>query len=172
MARVVATGAPPQRQQQGGMGSINPFMFMQQGSNPFASLFSAGSAGTLGGAANAVPGLSSASAAAPGALSGGGISTAAGAGGGAGAGGLGGGLAAAGPFAAMAAAIMASKEIEHKNPGSIWGDLSLAFTGPSIPQMIEDPKLAGLAAIGLPFLGPFFASDEAKAAPPEWRVLG
>jgi len=48
--------------------------------------------------------------------------------------------------------------------------------GPSITQMIEDPKLGLFTLAGVPFLSSFFASDEARKTAPEfagiWNSLG
>lgn len=102
----------------------------------------------------------------------GGTSTATGAGGTAAGGGLGSGLAAAGPYAALAALVGGAKIMETNNPDNMWGRASLSLAGPSIAQMVEDPKLAGLAAVGLPFLGGWLRDDDAARTAPEWLPGG
>ena len=64
------------------------------------------------------------------------------------------------------------KTVEHNNPGTPAGDTLLGLLGPSAAQIKEDPMGMGLpTALGAPFLAPFFASDKAKGATPEWLSL-
>lgn len=66
-----------------------------------------------------------------------------------------------------------SKMMEHdrleKDPDDPLGNFSMAMVMPSGNQIKEDPKGMGIpTALGLPFLTPFTASDEAKKKKPEW----
>ena len=86
------------------------------------------------------------------------------------------GLAAAAPALGYAYLIGQGKMLENQYPDSPLGRALLSGLGPSIPQMIADPKLAGFAALGVPFLGGVFRNDKAAKAEPEfaglWRGLG
>jgi hypothetical protein len=80
-----------------------------------------------------------------------------------------GGLASPGIFAAL---IGMGKNTEANHAGTPLGDGLLAGLGPSAAQVMEDPVGMGLPTLfGAPFLTPFFGSDEAKAASPEWSGL-
>lgn len=69
------------------------------------------------------------------------------------------------------------KMIEGNNPDSALGKGLLGGLGPSFNQLKEDPVGMGLPSLlGAPFLAPFFASDDARKAKPEfagiWESLG
>lgn len=69
------------------------------------------------------------------------------------------------------------KVIEGNNPDSALGKGLLGGLGPSFNQLKEDPVGMGLPSLlGVPFLAPFFASDKARRAKPEfggiWESLG
>lgn len=69
------------------------------------------------------------------------------------------------------------KMIEGNNPDSALGKGLLGGLGPSFNQLKEDPVGMGLPSLlGVPFLAPFFASDDARKAKPEfagiWESLG
>jgi hypothetical protein len=156
----MSIGAPQQPQQQSQGPSFNPMSMM--GAAPAAST----GAGSFGAGGMAGGGF------AQGGAMGGGFGQGGAAMGSAGGGGMGSALAGAGPYAAMAAAVLAGKTAEYKNPGEWYSDASLSLLGPSFNQMKEDPKLGLMTALGLPFLNGFIASDKAKAAPPEWYGIG
>lgn len=182
------TGAQQQQQM-----SMNPLMMMrlmqmrqQQPTSPVAPVASpspspapyAGSAPTasemgvmpaFGGATNAAP---AGTAADMGVMPAFGGATNAGAAGGSGAaaGGSGAG-AGAGAFAIPAAAavgIMAGKTLESQYPDTWLGRGLLSGLGPSIPQVMADPKLGLTTALGLPFLNGWIRNDKAANAKPEW----
>lgn len=84
------------------------------------------------------------------------------------AGGMGGVGAAAIP-AAIAAAIGFGKNTEANHANTPFGDALLAGLGPDINQVVADPIGMGLPTLlGVPFITPFTARKEAKAARPEW----
>lgn len=88
--------------------------------------------------------------------------------GGSSAGGLG-GLALPLAYAAM---IGIGKGVEAKHPNTPYGKALLGGLGPSISQVMADPKGMGIpTALGLPFLTPFTASKKARETKPEWGGL-
>lgn len=138
---------PPQRQQ--------PSLaeLLSQGPGPGAQ-FIPGYPSALGGAASTSGGGAAAGIEGAGlipSVQGGGAAPAAG----------GGGLGALGPAAGFAALALLGKGIERENQGNPIGDTALALTGPSISQMLADPKLLATGLFA-PLLSPFVASDKAK----------
>lgn len=60
----------------------------------------------------------------------------------------------------------------NENPDDPLGNFGLAMLAPSGAQIAEDPVGMGLPTLlGLPFLTPFTASDDAKKKKPEWSGL-
>lgn len=99
-----------------------------------------------------------------------------GSGGGAEGGGAGSALGSLSPASflplAYAAAIGFGKNTEANHPNTPGGDISLALLGPSASQIWQDPIGMGLPALlGVPFITPWTAKPEAKAAKPEWSGL-
>ena len=174
---------PPSSQPQGGNGSLPTGLIdkLTGGSSGSAGANTAGTAATDSGAFGASPyafadysgayggfgGASGESAAGVG----GGLDALGGSSGGASAAGGAGGLAALAPFG-YAAAIGVGANTAANHGGEPLGDGLTAGLGPSIAQMLKDPKGMALPTLlGAPFLTPFTASDEAKKTKPEWSGL-
>lgn len=82
------------------------------------------------------------------------------------------GMGAVAAPAAFAAAIGFGKNTEANHANTPFGDTILAGLGPDIAQVWQDPVGMGLPTLlGAPFLTPFTASKEAKAAKPEWSSI-
>ena len=92
--------------------------------------------------------------------------------GGASDGGVGAGAAAAAVPLTAAAGIGLGKNTEANHAGTPVGDALLAGLGPSVTQIIKDPVGMGLPTLlGVPFITPFTASQDAKQTKPEWSSL-
>lgn len=163
---------PKQQQSQGGSlptGLLDKIMGGGQGgANTAGSIVTDsggwGAGGGIGGGLDALGGSSGAASA------GGGLDALGSSSAGAGAGSAG-GLAALAPFG-YAAAIGVGANTAANHGGTPFGDGLTALMGPSIAQMLKDPKGMGLPTLlGAPFLAPFTASDEAKKTKPEWSGL-
>jgi hypothetical protein len=92
--------------------------------------------------------------------------------GGASDGGVGAGAGAVAVPLMAAAGIGLGKNTEANYAGTPVGDLLLAGLGPSAAQIIKDPLGMGLPTLlGVPFITPFTASQDAKQTKPEWSSL-
>jgi hypothetical protein len=177
-SKVSAYGQP--QQQSSPMPNVSTLLRMQE------------MLGGSGGGAGAIPGLGapgSGAAVSGGYPSSGAFGVGSGAGGapggaaGAGSGSTAAGGGGAGAFALPAlyalligAGKMAEYNAAQDNPDNPVSMAGMGLLGPSINQYREDPKLLGLSLLGLPFLTPFFANEDAKKAEPEfaplWRGAG